>query len=317
MSTSSELLDYLGIKHIAHRRTLWPRLFDIKKREFLQQNYIPKSNETWIITYAKNGTTLTQQICHEIMHCVYIKTKSIKHKYYESNQKRYNRAEWIEMLYSTSKTEFDQFINNTKNTIRFWKTHSKLEHLPCCKLPNKMIIVCRNPKDALVSFYHHIKNHSKLSYNSGFDWFYVLWIAGLLENGSYFEYYTKYWDLYVNNRKKLNILWLNYEDLVRDDKSKQKQILKIIKFIGVDDIVNCIQDIEKIMYNTSVNKMKQQYNKKDEVISNFVRKGNIGDWQNYFNLKQNEIMDTLIRLHFNGTKFKYYMDLNNKKKYMC
>merc|ERR1712228_58765 len=122
------------------------------------------------------GTTLTQQLCHEIMNCYYLKTKSPDHEYYASNSQHFNRMEWIEMSRSISKDKFEEIIQKTKNTKRFCKTHAMLEHFPSSKLPKKMMIVCRNPKDALVSFYHHIKNNGRFSYCSSFNTFYTLWV---------------------------------------------------------------------------------------------------------------------------------------------
>ena len=71
-------------------------------------------------------------------------------------------------------------MNATKDTVRFYKTHSKLEYLPCKKLPKKMIVIQRNPKDNIVSFYHHIKNYKKAKYTKDFNTFYLLWISGLI-----------------------------------------------------------------------------------------------------------------------------------------
>ena len=79
-------------------------------------------------------------------------------------------------------------------------------------------------------------------------------------------------------------------------------------------MVNSEQDLDRIMERTSVKRMKQQY--KAFLVADFVRKGDVGDWKHHLSAEQCEIMDALIKLHFHGTKFKYYQDLMDEMPYL-
>ena len=70
----------------------------------------------------------------------------------------------------------------------------------------------------------------------------------------------------------------------------------------------------EIMNGSSIKRMRKQY--ENAAIKNFVRKGKIGDWKNWFNHEQSQIIDALIKVHFNGTQFKYYKDLMERKTYL-
>ena len=314
----STQLDCSGLDHTIYNNCLYPGapFYKAKGLPWLQENYEPTDNEIYVVTYPKTGTTLTQQICHQIMECYYHKTKSQDAAYYGQEEGHHSHAAWIDLLRDRGQEGFHKYIAATKNTMRFWKTHTVLEELPFKGLPKKMIICCRNPKDALVSFYHHYKNKKRAPYTGTFDTFFTLYIAGLVESNSYFDYYRKYWQVFKRNmeKKETEIYWLNYEDLVESEQSKRNEIRKLIKFIGVDDVVHSEQDLHRIMNRTSMRKMQDQY--RDFGISNFVRKGAIGDWKNYLSEEQNEIMDALIKLHFHGTDFKYYRDLQEEKRYL-
>ena len=89
-----------------------------------------------------------------------------------------------------------------------------------------MIIACRNPKDACVSFYHHTKNRKNCSFDSWFNTFFSLWIVGVVGNYCTLKFQAR--------DRKTQILWLNYEDLVKDDESKKKKIRRPIEFIGIN-----------------------------------------------------------------------------------
>eukprot|EP01084_Bolivina_argentea_P312636 541273_1 len=216
-------INILGINHQIINNDLFlpDDWFSLKEHKWLKNNYEPTDNEIWIASYPKTGITLTLQICHEIMGCYYNKTKSKNDEYYKETDKQYSSLEWFTVMRTQGIDQFDKHIEKTKNTKRIWKTHCKLKDLPCCKLPKKMIIICRNPKDALVSFYYHTINGTKAgSYNfsGSFDTYYTMWVTGLVENSSYFDWYKSYWNFYTENlikkKKKTQIYWLNYENLV-------------------------------------------------------------------------------------------------------
>ena len=114
------------------------------------------------------------------------------------------------------------------------------------------------------------------------------------------------------NILSIDIFWLNYEDVVKDAESKREMIRKLIKFIGVQDIVNTEKDIDEIVYGSSMTKMKKQYDKDEFSIKDFVRSGKIGDWKSYMTKEQSEIIDALTKVWFNGTDFRYYKELMNK-----
>lgn len=140
----------LGITRTLYETALITNLVDLKARNWLRNNYVPSDNEVWVVTYPKCGTTLTMQLCHEIMHCYYKKletqSEQAQHAYYSATDGQYSFSSWLEVLASKSLQDLRQYQQATRDTVRFFKTHSRLEFLPCARLPRKMIIVQRNPK---------------------------------------------------------------------------------------------------------------------------------------------------------------------------
>ena len=103
------------------------------------------------------------------------------------------------------------------------------------------------------------------------------------------------------------IYWLYYENLVQDEDVKRKEIKNLIEFIGVNDNVGSKEDIDKIIHGSNIDKMKQQFT--GFFVKDFVREGGIGNWKKHLSDEQSEIMDALMKVHFNGTDFKYYNEL--------
>ena len=76
-----------------------------------------------------------------------------------------------------------------------------------------------------------------------------------------------------------------------------EQVQQIIKFI---DIELSEEQIQRVIDHCSFNSMKanKMTNRDigwlfDQNVSKFMRKGEVGDWKNYFTLAQSELFDTL------------------------
>jgi hypothetical protein len=81
---------------------------------------------------------------------------------------------------------------NESTTQRFFKTHATVANLPRGRANIKIIYVYRNPKDVLVSLYHHAKNKPEFEYSGDFETFFELFLAGNVESGSWFDHFTEW-----------------------------------------------------------------------------------------------------------------------------
>ena len=90
-----------------------------------------------------------------------------------------------------SKINFDWMLESAKfaenlPSPRVIKTHLPFEFLPPKLLDTcKVIFVCRNPKDACVSFYHHHNNFPEYDMKGSFSDFASMFLKGSIEFGSY------------------------------------------------------------------------------------------------------------------------------------
>ena len=304
--------------------------------EWFCHNYVPSSNDVYIATYPKCGTTWVGDMCHEIN----------KHYFGESNafpaQYKFIRSE--------SHSKLVEFLDKTQHSFRFWKVHAPAHLFPIKNNPFanncntsdstrhkfKIIIVARNPKDACVSYYFHQKNINpniiKTAYQGDFELFFNLYNSGLIRNTTYFDWYYNWYKIYlskVNNSKvttnDVKIHWIYYEDLNSNDVNVQKQeISKLIDFLILDlNDENKVKSnkmdlINHILKNTDFKvRQKDWNNRPNMVIKNFLRKGIVGDWKNHFNQTQSQIMDYLIKLKFyTMPQFKYYQAIENKQSFI-
>ena len=207
----------------------------------------------------------------------------------------YDKMAFLEFLEPDGKTGVDLF--HTLTPPRVVKTHLPhvlwTEHLK--KHPElKVIQTLRNPKDALVSYYHHfMADLSMGGFNGTWDQFFEIVKAKMLPWGDLFEYQAEW---YRFNKDRPNSLVLRYEDTKKDTKGEIAKIAKCMGFSLTE------KAIELVIEHSSLEKVAPKMNAIEEEDpdwridkSLFIRKGKVGGWRNYFSSEQSEWVEARMR----------------------
>ena len=170
----------------------------------------------------------------------------------------------------------------------------------------KVIQTMRNPKDTLVSWYHHCRSDiNSGAFHGTWDQYFELFKQKRLSWGDYFEHNANW---YKFNKDRKESLVLVYEEM---KKSHRDHVIKIAKFLGYDlsdKVVDLI--VDKSSFKDMSNKinpiLKQSPGWKSD-RSNFIRKGEIGDWVNYFCENQSTYVETKVQEYLEplGLRFDY------------
>ena len=196
----------------------------------------------------------------------------------------------------------------TLESPRFMQTHLPYELWKTAleKQPDmKIIRTIRNPKDTLVSYFHHMKNDEIMGgFNGTWDQFFQLFKEKKLPFGDFFEINAE-WFKFFQNRK--NVLVLIYEEMKADHRA---HVLKIAKFLD-QEISEKVADV--IVQKTNFQNMSAEVNPVVKTYEtwkkegDFVRKGIIGDWLNFFSVQQSNYVDRNCEEYLEklGIKFQY------------
>ncbi|XP_041378023.1 sulfotransferase 1C2-like [Gigantopelta aegis] len=179
------------------------------------------------------------------------------------------------------------------------------------KKKSRLIRVCRNPKDVAVSYYFFIGENSTndlFPYKGNWSDFFQLFIEGRLTYNSYFDY-IDIWSAFEQEHPGF-VHVVFYEHLHKDP---AREIRRLGKFLGVDpslleDTV-FIEDIVKTCCFQNIKDLKKIKHPGEYrlFVDRLWRKGEVGDWKNYFTVAQNEAMDRVIqqRLQHHDISFIY------------
>lgn len=180
-------------------------------------------------------------------------------------------------------------LNHTLPKPRISKTHFGYPYLKNAveKGQGKILVVMRNPKDAIVSYYNHYQN-GHMAFTGSFSEFFELVKVKNINRGDVFDWYRAWWGA----RDHPNVMVVMFEDMV---KKPFESVKKISSFIGrnLSDEV-----IERIVEATSFKTMSKEatfdkvYKDSEKLSKAYYRKGEAGDWKNWFDGEQNKWLDT-------------------------
>ncbi|XP_071484078.1 sulfotransferase 1A1-like [Diadema antillarum] len=273
------------------------------------ENFEVRPDDTFVITYIKSGTTWMQQIMLLVR--------------YEGDVAKLEGEHIMAMVPFLDIVDVNKaplFSDYAKDmpSPRILKTHCLPDWLPLDIRSDdpkvKVIYVARNPKDTAVSLYHFCRLLRHLPSYETWDIFFEEFIAGRAIMGSWFENVLPWW----RRRNHPNVLFLKYEDMKKDHRGAVEQVASFMGKALSDDVM------DRIVEASTFSAMKKSKSSNPDSLitssglatsentmksgSSFMRKGAIGDWQNYFTVDQNRRFDELYAKEMAGTGLEFQFE---------
>ncbi len=172
---------------------------------------------------------------------------------------------------------------------RLLKSHLQEHILSKAVLAGKprVIILYRNPKDILVSLYHWYQKIPDLRYPGTWNDFFEMYRNKMLNFGDVFQFAVGWW----KHRDEGKFLFLWYEDIQRDPHSAVKQIARHSHVDLTSEQVDKIVMLSDFNAMRSSKSIKEYFSRIALSPEEALRKGKVGDWQNYFTPEQSRYVD--------------------------
>jgi WD40 repeat protein/tetratricopeptide (TPR) repeat protein len=155
------------------------------------EEFVPRPDDIFIVTYPRSGTTWMQMILYQLTTAGHVDFPHIT-----------KVSPWFERSLKDG-TAYDALPSP-----RVFKSHLSYGKVP--KGPCKYLYVARDGKDVAVSYYHFCTTH--MGFKGTFDEFFDHFLKGEVGYGSWFRHVRGWWE----HRDDANVLFLHYEDLVAD-----------------------------------------------------------------------------------------------------
>ncbi|KAL6856301.1 hypothetical protein ACP4OV_019103 [Aristida adscensionis] len=182
-------------------------------------------------------------------------------------------------------------------------------HLPHTLLPDavttggcKVVYVCRDPKDTVVSMWHFFHHQVNIPFAKTFE----AVCDGTVVLGPIWEHVLGYWRASVARPDR--VLFLKYEDLLRDPGAGVRRLAEFtgLPFSAAEEDAGVVASIVELC---SFDKLKRlEVNESGTVgayigfpSNSFFRKGVAGDWANHMTPEMAARLDEIVRDKFQGT----------------
>ncbi|CAH1783425.1 unnamed protein product [Owenia fusiformis] len=253
----------------------YPAFPNIKARLEKMKAFEAREDDIWINSFTRSGNNWHQEIVTMILQSSSKATSAML--------KMNNHFEmWDHELFDAKPSP---------RTINAHLIHSRIPPDVWMK-KSKIIYILRNPKDVAVSNYNwYIDTGFMYGYTGTFNGFISLFLEGKVGRGSWFTHVRDWWK---KEKENPNVLFLTYEQSKRD---LERTVKRISEFLGrnlASDVIQSIVD------QCSFNVMKEHKGsvakqKMREGAHGFYRKGEVGDWKNWFTIAQNEKFDAVYQ----------------------
>ena len=168
----------------------------------------------------------------------------------------------------------------------------------------KFVILMRNIKDTLVSYYHFYRSNAYLgNFKGSFEEFFELFKEKRLAQGDWFDFVKGWWP----HRDNPNVCFFMYETMKQDLAPEVQRLAEFMgKLLDGDVIADICQQVslESMKNNPHLNGSKIT-KVIDPKISPLIRKGEVGDWKSHFSAEQLLYLQETYDREMKGIGFEF------------
>lgn len=258
-------------------RKVWPYLPFCDQEILDKCKAYPARDEVFICSFPKSGTTWMQNIVFTLL------TKGTDRSFGQISDRTpmlEHRRTWAASEPGQPPALATAIAEQTASMPRrAFNTHLLWHLLPTASPKARFIYVVRQGEDAMVSFYHHLKNQQEGNFEGDFPAFFEESMAGTSPFGRWTDHLASFLPVLAAGDPR--VMLVSYEQMKAD---LAGVVLKVAKHL---DLKISEKDVEPLLSFFTFEAMKGTPQFQPTSVSwkegfQFVRKGIVGDYKNLF-----------------------------------
>ncbi|XP_019180990.1 PREDICTED: cytosolic sulfotransferase 12-like isoform X1 [Ipomoea nil] len=219
----------------------------------------------------------------------------------------------LEFSYARQNSPPD-FLAVNNGLMRLMSTHLPLSLLPKSvgESKCKLIYLCRNQKDTVVSFWHFVnkmraelRGLGEMPFPEAFE----KYCRGASPYGPFWDHLLGYWKESLENPRK--VLFLKYEEIKEEPEVHLRRMAAFLEcpFSEEEEECGVVGGILRLCSFESLSNLEVNKTGKGSYFGNsnnlFFRNGKVGDWRNHLTDEMATRLDQIVEQKFKGTGFKF------------
>ncbi|XP_047051241.1 cytosolic sulfotransferase 18-like [Lolium rigidum] len=279
----------------------WFRPQMLEKILLVQETYKPRADDIILATQPKCGTTWLKALAFTITN---------RSRYSFANHPLLTRHPHdVVPFIEISGLSTDHADIETLPSPRLLATHMPMSMLPpdtTSSRGRRIVYLCRDPKDTLVSRLHY-ENRVVKGCNLSMENAFSMFCEGFSPYGPFWDHCLEYWK--ESLARPNNVLFLKYEEIMSDP---VQAVRTLAKFLGVplteeEESSGVAEEVARLcsfetLTGLQVNQVGgvDRGNKVYLDNSVFFRKGKVGDWTNHMSQEMAEKLDRIVQEKLQG-----------------
>ncbi|KAG2245860.1 hypothetical protein Bca52824_085488 [Brassica carinata] len=291
--TGKKLYNYQGSWY--HPNTL-QAILNFKK------HFQARDSDIILASLPKSGTTWLKALAFAVVHRNKYAANLVSHPLLSDNPHNLVRFLELDLYVKNQRPDLEELPSPRlfATHMPFQTLHESLRDSPC-----KVVYVCRNVKDVLVSRWHF---RSKLVSNYSLEDTVDEFIKGAYSFGPFHDQVLSYWKESLVNSNP--VLFMRYEEMIEKPVA---QVMRLADFLGCSftDEEKQAGTVEKILDLCSLGNLSSlEANKTGTSTCGiahhaFFRKGGVGDWKNHLTDGMARKLDEMIEKKLEGSGLKF------------
>ncbi|EOA39305.1 hypothetical protein CARUB_v10012325mg [Capsella rubella] len=227
----------------------------------------------------------------------------------------------LDLYLKTSKPDLTKFLSSSSSP-RLFSTHMPLHVLqvPLKESPCKIVYVCRNLKDVLVSLWHFLNANKGVEWNDfsqkekivrvedySFEAMFESVCNGVTLYGPFWDHALSYWRGSLEDPK--HVLFLMYEDLKAEPRTQLKRLADFLDCPFTKEEEDS-GSVDKILELCSLSNLSSlEINKTGASggvdYKTYFRKGEVGSWKSYVTPEMENKIDMITEEKLKGSGLNF------------
>ncbi|CAN6973681.1 unnamed protein product [Brassica oleracea var. botrytis] len=269
-----------------------------------QKHFQPQDTDIILASTPKSGTTWLKALTVALLE------RSKHHDDHPMNHPLLsNNPHALVPLLESSAPDLTKF--SPSSSTRLFSTHMPLHTLkeglkgsPC-----KIVFMCRNAKDALISRMHFRCKYEKIEVNSSvLEPMFESLCRGVTFYGPIWDNVLSYWRGSLEDPN--HVLFMKYEEMKEEPCVQLKRLAEFLGFPFTEQEEER-GVVEKILELCSLRSLSDlEANKSGKTVNGvdhkfFFRKGEVGDWKNHLTPEMESKIDTIIEEKLRGSGLSF------------